>query len=209
MVTHGNGPQVGLLALQAEAYPEGGVYPLDVLDAETEGMIGYLLAAGARQRARPERTVATLLTQVVVDPDDPAFAAPTQADRPRLRRRDGAALADERGWTMRRDGERLAPRRRLARAAWRSSSCPRSELLVDGGVIVICTGGGGIPVVRAADGGYAGVEAVVDKDLAAALLAEELAPTPCCCSPTSTRSYRLGEPTASGRRRARRRSCGR
>jgi carbamate kinase len=168
VVTHGNGPQVGLLALQAEAYPEGGSYPLDVLGAESEGMIGYLLAQGLRN-ALGEHEIATLLTQVVVDPGDPAFSRPSKPIGPVYERDIGA----ERGWTMRPDGRfwrRVVP----SPAPRAIVELPTIRRLVAAGVLVICTGGGGVPVTAGADGRLVGVEAVVDKDLAAALLAEEL-----------------------------------
>jgi carbamate kinase len=168
VVTHGNGPQVGLLALQAEAYPEGGTYPLDVLGAESEGMIGYLLAQGLRN-ALGAREIATLLTQVVVDPHDPAFARPSKPIGPVYDRDVGA----ERGWAMRPDGRRW--RRVVPSPEPRSIvELPTIRRLVRAGVLVVCTGGGGVPVMAGADGRLSGVEAVVDKDLAAALLAEEL-----------------------------------
>jgi carbamate kinase len=168
VVTHGNGPQVGLLALQAEAYPEGGSYPLDVLGAESEGMIGYLLAQGLRN-ALGEHEIATLLTQVVVDSGDAAFSQPSKPIGPVYERDIGA----ERGWTMRPDGRfwrRVVPSPEPRAIV----ELPTIRRLVAAGVLVICTGGGGVPVTAGADGGLVGVEAVVDKDLAAALLAEEL-----------------------------------
>ena len=172
VVTHGNGPQVGLLALQGEAY--GGVrpYPLDVLGAESEGMIGYLLEQGLRNQL-PEREIVTLLTQVVVDPADPAFQRPEKPIGPLYSELQARRLARERGWAVARDGP-----------AWRRvvpSPEPQAilelgaiRLLVDAGVLVVCTGGGGIPVVLGADGSLRGVEAVIDKDLSAALLARLL-----------------------------------
>ncbi|MQA75254.1 MAG: carbamate kinase, partial [Solirubrobacterales bacterium] len=164
IVTHGNGPQVGLLALQSEAYRDVRSYPLDVLGAESEGMIGYLLEQGLENEL-PGRRVATLLTQVAVDADDPAFARPSKPVGPVYEQRVAERLAAERGWAVARDGER-----------WRRvvpSPEPRSivelrtiELLIAAGVIVICVGGGGVPVVDA-HGRLHGVEAVIDKDLAA------------------------------------------
>jgi carbamate kinase len=172
VVTHGNGPQVGLLALQTEAYPEGGAYPLDVLGAESEGMIGYLLQQGLRN-ALDDRAVATLLTQVRVRSDDPAFASPSKPIGPVYDRTEAAAMAAARGWAVKPDG-----------AHWRRvvpSPEPEAiveidiiELLVREGVLAICAGGGGVPVVAGSDGALHGVEAVVDKDLVAALLAIEL-----------------------------------
>jgi carbamate kinase len=168
VVTHGNGPQVGLLALQTEAYPEGGSYPLDVLGAESEGMIGYLLAQGLRNALGP-REIATLLTQVVVERDDPAFSAPSKPIGPVYEEDIGA----ERGWVMRPDGRRW--RRVVASPEPRSIVELRTiRRLVEAGVLVICTGGGGVPVTAGDDGRLTGVEAVVDKDLAAALLAQQL-----------------------------------
>jgi carbamate kinase len=169
VVTHGNGPQVGLLALQAEAYTGTTPYPLDVLGAETEGMIGYLLAQalGNRLGGAP---VATLLTQVAVDPGDPAFAAPTKPIGPVYDEAEAHRLAAERGWTVAPDGSSF---RRVV-----PSPEPRNvielatiRLLLDAGVIVICAGGGGIPVVADSTGRLHGVEGVIDKDLSASLLA--------------------------------------
>lgn len=172
IVTHGNGPQVGLLALQAEADPRLRPYPLDILGAETEGMIGYLLEQELRNHL-PGREVATLLTQVEVTADDPAFAHPTKPIGPTYSRADAERLAAERGWTIALDGDvwrRVVPspepRRILELATLR--------LLVQVGALVVCAGGGGIPVVVTPAGGIHGVEAVIDKDLAAALLAREL-----------------------------------
>ena len=171
VVTHGNGPQVGLLALQSEAYREVPPYPLDVLGAESEGMIGYLLEQGL-DNALGGRPVATLLTQVLVD-RDPAFRRPTKPIGPQYERREAERLRAERGWAIAPDGEGY---RRVV-----SSPEPRGivelatiRLLLEAGVLVVCVGGGGIPVVRDDEGRLAGVEAVIDKDLAAALLASEL-----------------------------------
>jgi len=174
VVTHGNGPQVGLLALQGEAYPAAKPYPLDVLGAETEGMIGYLLDQELVNRLKGRRPVATLLTQVIVDNADPAFKRPEKFVGPVYQDAMAHKLAAERGWTIAPDGR-----------AWRRvvpSPGPRSivelgtiRLLLDAGVLVICAGGGGIPVVVDREGRLRGVEAVIDKDRAAALLAEGLA----------------------------------
>ncbi|HEY5331923.1 MAG TPA: carbamate kinase [Solirubrobacterales bacterium] len=172
ILTHGNGPQVGLLALQSEAYTDVRPYPLDVLDAESEGMVGHLLELALRNRL-PEREIATLLTETVVDADDPAFAEPSKSIGPVYTAAQASRLRGERGWAIGRDGE-----------AWRRlvpSPQPRAiaelrplRLLVDAGVLVICAGGGGIPVAVGADGRLRGVEGVVDKDLTAALLARRL-----------------------------------
>jgi carbamate kinase len=170
VVTHGNGPQVGLLALQAEAYRDGPAVPLDVLGAESEGLIGYLLEQELRN-ALPGREVATLLTQVVVDADDPAFRNPTKPIGPVYPPGEGERLRRARGWSMARDAGGL---RRVV-----ASPLPRRILelevircLLTDRRIVVCAGGGGIPVVVGADGALRGVEAVVDKDRSAALLAE-------------------------------------
>jgi carbamate kinase len=172
VLTHGNGPQVGLLALQNDAFRDATPYPLDVLDAETEGMVGYLLEQELGNQVGAER-LATLLTQVVVDEHDPAFRAPTKPVGPVYDGVTAHDLASARGWRIARDGD-----------GWRrvvASPMPQRivelgviRLLVGHGVIVTCAGGGGIPVVEDELGRHRGVEAVIDKDLAAALLAAEL-----------------------------------
>jgi carbamate kinase len=172
IVTHGNGPQVGLLALQSAAYSEIAPYPFDVLGAESEGMIGYLLEQALRNEI-PNRQVAALLTQVLVDPDDPAFKAPGKPIGPVYDEATGRRLAAERGWTVRSDGDRW---RRVVASPEPQAIIELDTIttLVDLGVIVICAGGGGIPVVKNGAGRLHGVEAVIDKDLSAALLALEL-----------------------------------
>lgn len=172
VVTHGNGPQVGLLAIQSEATAEAPPYPLDVLGAESEGMIGYLLAQELTNDL-PERQSATLLTQTVVAADDPAFNDPTKFVGPVYDEARARELAASRGWTMRRDGEhwrRVVPSPEPIRII----ELDTIALLVESGVIVVCAGGGGVPVVEGPDGSLHGVEAVIDKDRAAALLAEGL-----------------------------------
>lgn len=172
VVTHGNGPQVGLLALQGEAYREVDPYPLDVLGAETEGMIGYLLDQELVNALGGAR-VATLLTQVVVDADDPAFEQPTKPIGPIFDPGVAARLAAKRHWTLAPDGE--GRRRVVASPEPRSIvELPTIRLLVEAGVIVVCVGGGGIPVLLDDQGRLRGAEAVIDKDLAAALLARSL-----------------------------------
>ena len=179
VVTHGNGPQVGLLALQSEAIPRSDPFPLDVLGAESEGMIGYLIeqalgnhlgdAIGTRPAPTP---IGTLLTQVVVDPDDPAFGAPTKPIGPVYDEANAKQLAEQRGWTVARDGDHF----RQVVASPQPLEIVEIEtirILLAGGVIVVCGGGGGIPVVESSQG-LIGVEAVIDKDLSAALLAQEL-----------------------------------
>jgi carbamate kinase len=173
VITHGNGPQVGLLALQAAAGPAEGAYPLDVLDAESEGMVGYLIEQELDNALPSGHLVATLLTQIVVDRHDSAFRYPTKPIGPLYDRVQAEQLAQAHGWRIAEDGK-----------GWRRVvASPRPmqilearviELLVSQGVTVICAGGGGIPVIERSDGSLIGVEAVIDKDLASALLARQL-----------------------------------
>jgi carbamate kinase len=174
VVTHGNGPQVGLLSLTSESYQEVTPYPLDVLGAESEGMIGYMLEIAIRN-ALPGRPLATVLTEVLVQSDDPAFTAPSKPIGPGYTREQAERLARERGWTVRADGDsyrRVVP-----------SPEPQAILALDvirplvastDKALVVCAGGGGVPVTRDADGRLHGTEAVIDKDLTASLLASEL-----------------------------------
>jgi len=173
VISHGNGPQVGLLALQSAAGAAEQAYPLDILDAESEGMIGYLIEQELNNLLPPSYRCATLLTQIEVDGNDIAFRHPDKPIGPLYDEAQARQLARARGWTIARDGERY---RRVV-----ASPRPRRifelgviELLVSQGVIVICAGGGGIPVVCRPDGSLVGVEAVIDKDFASALLAREL-----------------------------------
>lgn len=173
VITHGSGPQVGLLALQSAAYDANQAYPLDVLDAETEGQIGYLIEQELRNVLPSDHRCATLLTQIEVDPEDPAFRNPTKPIGPVYDETDARRLERERGWRLAPDGEhfrRVVPSPRPNRILEQDVI----ELLVENGVTVICAGGGGIPTVRRKDGGLTGVEAVIDKDWASALLAREL-----------------------------------
>jgi carbamate kinase len=172
VITHGNGPQIGLLALQAAACKDVRPFPLDVLGAESEGMIGYLIEQ-ALANELPGREIATLLTQVEVDENDRAFAEPSKPIGPTYDAAEAQELARRTSWAFVPDG------RGFRRAV--PSPFPRRireinviKLLVRAGMIVICAGGGGIPVVKTATGGIRGVEAVIDKDLSAALLAEEI-----------------------------------
>ncbi|MDH4178540.1 MAG: carbamate kinase [Thermoleophilia bacterium] len=172
VLTHGNGPQVGLLALQSAAYDDVPPYPLDVLGAESEGMIGYVLEQELANRL-PGRTAVTVLTQVVVDHDDPAFERPTKPIGPVYTEEQARRLERERGWAIARDGDHFRrvvpspePRRIVELVAIR--------MLVEMGAVVVCTGGGGIPVTVNGAGALRGVEAVIDKDLAAELLARSL-----------------------------------
>ena len=170
VLTHGNGPQVGMLALESARDPAlTRPYSLDVLGAQTQGMIGYWLVR-ALHGAVPGRPAGCLVGQTRIDPDDPAFATPTKFVGPVYQEKEALDLAAERGWTVRRDG-----------AAWRRVvpspeplellELPLIQVLLDSGALVVCAGGGGIPVVADASGALRGVEAVVDKDLTAALLA--------------------------------------
>ena len=173
VITHGNGPQVGLLALQGAAYKPDEAYPLDVLGAETEGMIGYLIEQELENALGHDRPVAVLLTQIVVDADDPAFAKPTKFVGPVYPEAEARQLAAARGWVVAPDGEKW---RRVV-ASPKPLEIPDLavlQLLLGQGVVVICAGGGGIPVLRRADGSLIGVEAVIDKDHASALLATGL-----------------------------------
>jgi carbamate kinase len=171
VVTHGNGPQVGLLALQNEAYAEVAPYPLDVLDAESEGMVGYLLEQELANLL-PGRDVVTLLTRVEVDGDDPALGRPTKPVGPVYPAHREGELVATRGWVVRPDAGGV---RRVV-----ASPNPVQVLgvrvvrmLVEDAVVVVCAGGGGIPTVRD-DGVWRGVEAVIDKDRTSALLARDL-----------------------------------
>ncbi len=172
VLTHGNGPQVGLLALQAAALEtQVHSYPLDVLGAESEGMIGYMLEQALTNRM-PERRMANLITQTVVDANDPAFGNPTKFVGPVYGSSEATQLTEGRGWQFREDGEHF---RRVV-----PSPLPLEILELDairylsrGGFLVICTGGGGVPVVRK-NGTVEGVEAVIDKDRASSLLAGKL-----------------------------------
>jgi carbamate kinase len=170
VITHGNGPQVGLLALEAAAYPDVGPYPLDILGAESQGMIGYLLVQALGNELRGREVVA-LLTQVRVDPDDPAFEDPTKPIGPVYDEQEARRLAVERGWAVAADGPRF--RRVVASPEPREIVELESiERLLAAGAVVVCAGGGGIPV--AGRHVRRGIEAVVDKDLTSALLAHEL-----------------------------------
>jgi carbamate kinase len=172
VVTHGNGPQVGLLALQSETDPTVAPFPLDVLGAESEGLIGYLIEQEL-SGLLPGRDVATLLTQVEVDPRDAAFGAPTKPIGPVYDDVTARRMSRERGYAIAPDGAGF--RRVVASPEPRAIRELRAiEILLGAGVLVVCTGGGGIPVVTMPDGGVRGVEAVIDKDLASALLAHAL-----------------------------------
>ena len=173
VIAHGNGPQIGLLALEGAAYDPVPVYPLDVLGAETQGMVGYLVEQELGNRLPFERPIATLLTMIEVDRSDPAFANPTKPIGPIYSPDEAKALGAERGWEFRPDGDSMrrvvpspAPRRIFEhrQITW----------LLDRGCVVICAGGGGIPTAYGDDRRLGGVEAVIDKDHAGALLAHDL-----------------------------------
>jgi carbamate kinase len=173
VVAHGNGPQVGLLSLQAAAYTELNPYPLDVLGAETEGMIGYMIEQELGNLLPVEVPFATLLTQVEVDPADPAFQHPSKPIGPVYSKAEAERLAGENGWSIAADGDRF--RRVVASPRpTRIFEIRPIKWLLDKGCIVICAGGGGIPTLYGTDGKLKGVEAVIDKDLCSALLAEQL-----------------------------------
>ena len=172
VVTHGNGPQVGLLALQAASYAPVRPYPLDMLGAQTEGLIGYLIEQEL-MRCLPRRAVVTLLTQVVVNPADPAFKHPAKPIGPVYSEKEARQVAAAGGWTMAQDGSswrRVVPSPEPLRIV----ELAAIRMLVDAGAVVVCAGGGGIPVVLTPDGAAHGVEAVIDKDLSAGLLAQQL-----------------------------------
>jgi len=175
VISHGNGPQVGLLALQGAAYKPDEAYPLDVLGAQTEGMIGYMIEQELGNLLPFEVPFATMLTMVEVDPDDPGFENPTKFVGPVYDKTEAERLAAEKGWAIKQDGEK-----------WRRvvpSPLPKRifeirpiKWLLKKGTIVICAGGGGIPTMyeRGKRRKLAGVEAVIDKDLCSELLAREL-----------------------------------
>ena len=176
ILTHGNGPQVGLLALQAAAYADissVAAYPLDLLGAESQGMIGYPLEQALANRLPPERSVVTLVTRTEVDANDPAFAHPTKPIGPVYNEQESQRLAAEKAWTMAPDGSHF---RRVVASPMplRILNLQAISWLVDKGALVIAAGGGGIPVARNTEGQMHGIEAVIDKDLCAALLAQAL-----------------------------------
>lgn len=172
VVTHGSGPQVGLLALQAAAFKDVPSYPLDVLDAESEGMVGYLFEQELGRHMAPDR-LATLQTRIVVDPNDPAFARPTELVGALYDGFEAERLARARRWTIGRDNGGW---RRVVASPRPTAivELPTIRILVDHGVTVLCAGGGAIPVAPTATGDLRGIEAVVDLDLTAALLATAL-----------------------------------
>ncbi len=172
IITHGNGPQVGLLALQGAAYKDVPTYPLDVLGAESVGMIGYMIQQELGNLVPFEVPFATLLSQVEVDINDPAFKNPTKPIGPVYSKEEAERLAKEKNWSIAQDGDKY---RRVV-----PSPLPKRifeirpvKWLLEKGSIVICAGGGGVPVVRN-DNGFTGVEAVNDKDFTASVLAKDV-----------------------------------
>jgi carbamate kinase len=175
VVSHGNGPQVGLLALQSAAYEPVEAYPLDILGAETQGMIGYLVEQELGNLLPFDRPLATLLTMVEVDPADPAFDDPTKFVGPVYDEAEAKALASEKGWVVKPDGtkwRRVVPSPRPMRIF----EIRPTRWLLERGAVVICAGGGGVPTMYepGKDRHLVGVEAVIDKDLATELLARQL-----------------------------------
>ncbi len=174
VISHGNGPQVGLLALQGAAYDAVETYPLDVLGAQTEGMIGYMIEQELGNLLPFEKPFATILTMVEVEPDDPAFADPNKFIGPVYERAEAERLAAEKGWSIKPDGDKW---RRVV-----ASPIPKRIFeirpitwLLEQGAVVICTGGGGIPTMyERGTRTLVGAEVVIDKDRASALLAREL-----------------------------------
>lgn len=173
VIVHGNGPQVGLLALQGAAYQDVPAYPLDVLGAESVGMIGYMIQQELGNLVPFEVPFATLLSQVEVDKDDPAFQHPTKPIGPVYSKEEAERLVREKGWSIAKDGDKY---RRVV-----PSPLPKRifeirpvKWLLEKGSVVICAGGGGIPTYYDEQHNLRGVEAVIDKDLCSALLAENV-----------------------------------
>lgn len=173
VISHGNGPQVGLLSLQGAAYKPDETYPLDVLGAQTEGMIGYMIEQEMGNLLPAEVPFATILTMIEVDPNDPAFQDPTKFIGPVYDEAEAKRNADEKGWSIKQDGDK-----------WRRvvpSPLPKRifeirpiQWLLEHKTVVICAGGGGIPTHYNQDNKLEGVEAVIDKDFASELLARDL-----------------------------------
>jgi carbamate kinase len=171
VLVHGNGPQVGLLALQGLEYKKVNPYPLDVLGSETQGMIGYMLMQEFKNQM-PEKNVTCMLTQMTVDPKDPAFQDPTKPIGPIYEKQEACELAEKYHWTIKPDGQHF---RRVVPSPQPTGIIEHEAItsLIEQGHLVICTGGGGIPVTRK-EGKLVGVEAVIDKDMSAAFLAKQL-----------------------------------
>jgi carbamate kinase len=173
VVTHGNGPQIGLMALQDMAHDMALASPIDVLGAETEGMLGYMIARELGNALPKQKQIAALLTQIEVDASDPAFQKPTKPIGPIYNHREAADLTTKHGWVMVPDG--LHFRRAVASPRpHRILEIDVIRLLINHGVTLICAGGGGIPVIRQSNSGYTGIEAIIDKDHASGLLARDI-----------------------------------
>ncbi len=173
VVTHGNGPQVGLLAVESTRDPDlTHPFPLDVLGAQTQGMIGYFFLQ-AFENAVPGREIVSLICQTEVSADDHTFTDPTKFVGPVYSEVEAHALAGRFGWAVRPDGDRW---RRVVASPEPHGIVELATVrhLLGNGAVVICEGGGGIPVTRGEDKRLHGVEAVIDKDLTASLMAREL-----------------------------------
>jgi carbamate kinase len=173
VITHGNGPQVGLLALQNLAYQDVAAYPLDILGAETQGMIGYVVQQELANAVKGEREVAGIITTTVVSEDDPAFDRPTKLIGPQYSAHDAAEAAAEYRWTIAKDGNafrRVVPSPQPLAIV----QAPLIQRLLEAGTLCVCVGGGGVPVRLDSKGRHVGVQAVVDKDQASAALAAEI-----------------------------------
>lgn len=174
IITHGNGPQVGLIALQQEAFKDTvPAYPLDAMGAQSIGLIGYMIQKELTAILGPDSKIVSVLTQTEVDKDDPAFSHPTKPVGPVYEKQTADRLMQEHGWTMAKDNEHYRrvvaspdPKRILGLSAL--------QTLIDSGHLIICCGGGGIPVYFKNSGELVGAEAVIDKDLASSLLAASL-----------------------------------
>lgn len=173
IITHGNGPQVGLIALQQEAFKEVAPYPLDAMGAQSIGLIGYMIQKELTGLLGADSKIISVLTQTEVWPDDPAFAHPSKPVGPVYDKAAADQLIKTHGWVMAKDNHHYRrvvaspdPKRILGLSALKT--------LVESGHLVICCGGGGIPVYFDANGALIGAEAVIDKDLSSSLLASSL-----------------------------------
>jgi carbamate kinase len=202
LITHGNGPQVGLLALQGAAYKPDELYPLDVLGAQTEGMIGYMIEQELGNLLPFEVPFATVLTMVEVDPKDPAFQAPTKFIGPVYGAEEAERLRRTNQWTLRQDGDkwrRVVP----SPAPKRIFELRPIKWLLEKGTVVIAAGGGGIPTIYEPGRQLRGIEAVVDKDLCTELLARDLEADVFVMATDVTAIFAdWGKPTAQAMRRA-------
>jgi len=173
LISHGNGPQVGLLSLQSAAYKEVEEYPLDILGAQTQGMIGYMIEQELGNHLPVEIPIASILTMVEIDPEDTAFSNPTKPIGPIYDEKEARDLAKLKGWNIKQDGDywrRVVP----SPEPHRIFQLRPIHWLLEKGTVVICAGGGGIPTSYKDNGKLEGVEVVIDKDRASSLLAFEL-----------------------------------